>query len=121
MRQASRSPLTARHQWLSPVILATQEAKIWRVMVRSQPGEIVLHPVSQKTLSQKKWAGEVTQGKGPEAKPQYWKKRSPLFFLGIYLERCQKSFYISGTILVIQWLPLHTSWLPIFLSPSCLL
>jgi hypothetical protein len=27
----------ARHQWLSPVILATQEAEIRRIAVRSQP------------------------------------------------------------------------------------
>jgi hypothetical protein len=28
---------SARHQWLTPVILTTQEAEIWRIMVQSQP------------------------------------------------------------------------------------
>jgi hypothetical protein len=36
-------------QWLTPIILATSEAEIRRIMVRSQPGEIV-----SKTLYQKK-------------------------------------------------------------------
>jgi hypothetical protein len=36
-------------QWLTPVILVTQEAEIMRIVVRSQPRQIV-----HKTLSQKK-------------------------------------------------------------------
>jgi hypothetical protein len=32
----------AWHQWLKPVILATQEAEIRKIVVRSQPGQIVL-------------------------------------------------------------------------------
>jgi hypothetical protein len=38
-----------RRQWPTPVILASQEAEIRRIMVQSQPGQIV-----HKTLSQKK-------------------------------------------------------------------
>jgi hypothetical protein len=34
------------HQWFMPVILATQEVKIRRIMVRSQPGQIVLKTLS---------------------------------------------------------------------------
>jgi hypothetical protein len=41
----------ARHQWLTPVILATQEAEIERVMVRSQPGQIVVRSYLDKNPS----------------------------------------------------------------------
>jgi hypothetical protein len=38
----------ARCQWLTPVILASQEAEIRRITVRSQPGQIVLgDPISK--------------------------------------------------------------------------
>jgi hypothetical protein len=60
--------LLARLQWLTPVILATQEAEIKRIMVRSQPGQTACE-----TLSQKR-AGVVAQGIGPEFKPQYHNK-----------------------------------------------
>jgi hypothetical protein len=33
-----RTFVTARQQWLPPVILANQEAEIRRIMVQSQPG-----------------------------------------------------------------------------------
>jgi hypothetical protein len=38
----------ARHQWLMPVILAIQEAEIRRIMVQSQPGQIVWETLPQK-------------------------------------------------------------------------
>jgi hypothetical protein len=56
-----------------PVILATQEAEIRRVAVRSQPGQIIHETVSQKNSSQKR-AGRVAKGIGPKFKPQYPKK-----------------------------------------------
>jgi hypothetical protein len=66
------------HCWV-PVahacILATQEAETRRIMVRSQPGEIVRKTLSRKILSQKIWAGGVAQGVGPSSKAfQYAKK-----------------------------------------------
>jgi hypothetical protein len=60
----------ARHWWLTPVILATQEAEIRRIMVGSQPGQIVLE-----TLLKKKRVGRVAQGVGPVFKFQYCKKK----------------------------------------------
>jgi hypothetical protein len=41
------------HRWLTPAILATQEAEIKRIEVRSQPGQIVHEILSQKNPSQK--------------------------------------------------------------------
>jgi hypothetical protein len=39
------------HQWLMPVILAPQEAESRRIVVRSQPGQIVLpDPILKKGL-----------------------------------------------------------------------
>jgi hypothetical protein len=61
--------LQARCWWLTPVILATWEAEIRRIMVRSQPRHSSRDPISKDT-SQKR-AREVTQGEGPEFKPQY--------------------------------------------------
>jgi hypothetical protein len=45
--------LRAGGWWLTPVILATQEAEITRIVVRSQPGQIVHETLSRKYLSQK--------------------------------------------------------------------
>jgi hypothetical protein len=44
----------ARYQWLTPVILATQEAKIRRITVGSQPRKIVGETLSQKSSQHKK-------------------------------------------------------------------
>jgi hypothetical protein len=50
-----------------PVILATQKTKIRRIMVWSQPVQIVQENLSQKTLH-KYMASRVAWGKGPEFK-----------------------------------------------------
>jgi hypothetical protein len=39
--------------WLTPVILATQEVKIRRIVVRSQPKQIVCKTLSQKLITKK--------------------------------------------------------------------
>jgi hypothetical protein len=57
-----------------PVILATQEAEIRRIMVQSQPGKIVRETLSRKTLHKNR-AGRVTQGEGPEFNPTPAKKK----------------------------------------------
>jgi hypothetical protein len=64
-----KNVMEARCWWLTPVILATQEADIRKIPVQSQPGQIV-HATSylKKTLHKK--AGGVAQGLGPEFKPQ---------------------------------------------------
>jgi hypothetical protein len=51
------------------VVLATQEAEI-RILIRSQPRQIVKRPYLEKNPSQKR-AGGVDQGVGPEFKTQY--------------------------------------------------
>jgi hypothetical protein len=61
-------------QWLTPVILATQEAKIRRIEVLSQPRHIVHENLSLKNPSQKRTVG-VAPDVGPEFKPQHQKKK----------------------------------------------
>jgi hypothetical protein len=60
--------------WLIPVILSTQEGEIRRIVIWSQPKQIVHEILSGKYPSQKR-AGGVTNSKGPEFKPQYHKKK----------------------------------------------
>jgi hypothetical protein len=55
--------------------VATQEAEIRKIMVQSQPWQIVLKTLSRKDPSQKR-AGEMAQSEGPEFKSQYGKKKT---------------------------------------------
>jgi hypothetical protein len=59
---------------LTPVILATQEAEIRRIVVWGQPGQRVDKTLSWKNPSPKR-AGGVAPGVGPEFKTQYRKKK----------------------------------------------
>jgi hypothetical protein len=54
-------------------ILATQKAEIRRLIVQSQPGQILHETLSQQTFH-KNMTGGVAQGEGPKFKPQCWKK-----------------------------------------------
>jgi hypothetical protein len=45
-----------RRQWFTPVILDTQEAEIRKIVVQSQPGQIVLcDPISKKPFTEEGW------------------------------------------------------------------
>jgi hypothetical protein len=58
MRPCLKKLTIAGHLWLTSIILATQEAEIRRVVVRSQPKQIVQETLSRKTLHKKglvKW------------------------------------------------------------------
>jgi hypothetical protein len=61
-------------RWLTPVIPATQEVEIRKIVVQSQPEQIVHETLSQK-IRHKNRAGRVAQGEGLEFKPQYHKKK----------------------------------------------
>jgi hypothetical protein len=53
---------TAGHWWLTPVILATQEAEIRRIASQSQPGKIVVETLScLKYPTLKRARGRVAQ------------------------------------------------------------
>jgi hypothetical protein len=55
-------------QWLMPINLISQEVKIRRIMVQSQPGQIVHETLSWKILSQKR-AGRAAQDEALSSNP----------------------------------------------------
>jgi hypothetical protein len=70
--------------WLTPVILAIQEAEIRNIAFWSQPRQIVPRdPIlkenkkkkNKKNKPSQKRAGGVAQGVGPEFKPQFWREK----------------------------------------------
>jgi hypothetical protein len=81
----SQHPLIKRqdlagHWWLTPAILATQDAEIRRIMVWSQSWQVVRETPILKKFNINR-AGGVAQGVGPEFKPWYYtQKRGRIFF-----------------------------------------
>jgi hypothetical protein len=71
--------ISARHLWLTPVILATQEAEIRRIKIQSRPGQTVRETLSQKNPSQKRVG--VAQGVGPKFKFQYHHPKNYFYIL----------------------------------------
>jgi hypothetical protein len=57
-----------------PVILVTQEAKIRRIEVRSQPEQIVQEIIPQKKMLHNKKG--LTQGIGLQFKPRYHRQKN---------------------------------------------
>jgi hypothetical protein len=51
--------MLARQRWLTPIILATQEAEIRRITVQCQPREKVHKTPSQKKLTKKCWWNDL--------------------------------------------------------------
>jgi hypothetical protein len=103
-------------RYCTPVILANQEAGIRRIAVQSQPRQIVCEPLFRKYLTQKK-SGGVTQGEGPEFKPQYHqkkkRKRKRNNFPKIYGEEDHSAPKIMAKLFRRQtclWFP-HIHWL----------
>jgi hypothetical protein len=68
-------------QWLTPVILATEEADIRRIVVQVQLGQIVCETLLKIPNTNQGWQGTLSDrtlsflaSMGPEFKPQYWEK-----------------------------------------------
>jgi hypothetical protein len=59
-------------------------AEIRRIVVQSQPRQIVLKTLSQKAIHKKR-AGEVAQGVDPEFKPKYHKINKYKLYIYIYI------------------------------------
>jgi hypothetical protein len=85
-----------RSQWLTPIILDTQEAEVRRISVQSQPGHIVCKKIlSQKNPPQKR-AGGVAQSVSPEFKPQYHTKKKKKI-KHLFMIKALKKLGIEGT------------------------
>jgi hypothetical protein len=81
--------------WLTPIILATQEAEIWRIMIQSQSRQIVLVTLSQKI---KGW--RVAQSVDPEFKPQCYKKKKQRKILASLPPFCIYSFALNLSLVI---------------------
>jgi hypothetical protein len=55
-----KNSFEAKHQWFTPIILATWEADIERIKVQGQPRQIV-HKTPISKISTAKWTGSLAQ------------------------------------------------------------
>jgi hypothetical protein len=111
-----------RGWWLPPVILATLEVEIKRIMVRSQSRQIVRETLSQKNKKNKKTkqnknkthhrkrAGGVAQDVGPEFKAQYHTQKKGHSPCGVPHPPNLESHL--PTDLSIRWDPPALRWIP---------
>jgi hypothetical protein len=78
--------IRARCQWLTPVILATQEAEIRRITVQKQPRKTVC-----KTLSHKKPFTKIGLVKALSSSPSTTKKKKKIIWypVNVYNFICQ--------------------------------
>jgi hypothetical protein len=83
----SLSNLLARCLWLMPVIIATQETQIRRIMVRSQPGQIVCETLSWWSCSRwRPWVqAPVPQKKKKKFKDHIFNLSEPLFSFFLFI------------------------------------
>jgi hypothetical protein len=56
----NKSSWIARHQWLTPIIIATQEANIRRILVQGQHRKVA-HETTSSKLARAKWTADVAQ------------------------------------------------------------
>jgi hypothetical protein len=75
----------ARHGWLTPVILAAQEAEIKRIKVQPLAGQIVPNPQFPKNQKKKK---KKKKGWWSGFKPQYWEKKERHGYTFRYASHC---------------------------------
>jgi hypothetical protein len=78
------------------VILATQEAEIRRIIVRSQARQLVSKTLSQKENTSQRRVSGVAQCEGPEFKPQYHKKK-------------RKNFCVIGHLVCVEKISIEAS------------
>jgi hypothetical protein len=79
--------------WLLPVILATQEAEIRRIAVRSQPGQIVRETLSwKKPFTEKGWQSGSRCRPHTHTKEINWKAASLEHLMMVYKRLCPGYF-----------------------------
>jgi hypothetical protein len=79
--EENKNHLLARSQWLTPIILDTQEQRARGSRFETSSGKQFLRPYLEKT-HHKKEAGGVAQGVGLSSSPSTTKKNQLLYQIG---------------------------------------